>query len=120
MSILLSVALWVRKAQLAVQERNTSILTFESILDLRDPFKDRGLCFGNRVMQVHYCTIIQGAAERTPLFGRGIASGGKDVQWWGARRRTALYVPFSVYTMAWSGEHLAFIVEGFIKMAGRP
>jgi hypothetical protein len=30
---------------------------------------------------------------------------------WGARRQTAVYVPFSVYTMAWSGEHRAFIVE---------
>jgi hypothetical protein len=38
---------------------------------------------------------------------------------WGARRRTAVYVPFSVYTMAWSGEHRAFIVEEFIKMSGR-
>ena len=28
---------------------------------------------------------IQGAAERTPRFGRGIASGGERVQWWGAR-----------------------------------
>jgi len=38
---------------------------------------------------------------------------------WGARRRTAVYVPFSVYTMAWLGEHRAFIVEEFIKkMAG--
>ena len=43
---------------------------------------------------------VQGAAERTPQFGRGIASGGERVQWWGARRRTAVYVPFSVYTMA--------------------
>ena len=47
-------------------------------------------------------------------FGRGIASGGERVQWCGARRRTAVYVPFSVYTMAWSGEHRAFIVEKFI------
>jgi len=38
---------------------------------------------------------------------------------WGARRRTAVYVPFSVYTMAWLGEYRAFIVEEFIKkMAG--
>ena len=58
---------------------------------------------------------IQGAAERTPRFGRGIATGRERVQWWGARRRTAVYVPFSVYTMAWSGEHRAFIVEEFIK-----
>ena len=64
--------------------------------------------------------IIQGAAERTPRFGRGIASGGERVQWWGARRRTAVYVPFSVYTMAWSGEHRAFIVEEFIKNGGFP
>jgi len=38
---------------------------------------------------------------------------------WGARLRTAVYVLFSVYTMAWLGEHRAFIVEEFIKMAGR-
>jgi len=62
---------------------------------------------------------IQGAAERTPRFGRGIASGGERVQWWRALRRTAVYVQFSVYTMAWSGEHRAFIVEEFIKMADR-
>ena len=62
---------------------------------------------------------LQGAAERTPRFGRGIASGGERIQWWGASRRTAVYVPFSVYTMAWLGELRAFIVEEFIKMAGR-
>ena len=72
------------------------------------------------VMHGHTNTLlIQGAAERTPRFGRGIASGWERIQWWGARRRTAMYVPFSVYTMAWSGEHRAFIVEEFIKMAGR-
>ena len=63
-------------------------------------------------------TVVQGAAERTPRFGRGIASGGERVQWSGERRRTAVYVPFSVYTMAWSGEHRAFIVEEFIKNGG--
>jgi len=47
-------------------------------------------------------------------------SGGERVQWWGARRRTAVYVPFSVYTMAWSGEHQAFVVEEFIKNGGLP
>ena len=47
-------------------------------------------------------------------------SGGESVQWWGARRRTAVYVPFSVYTMACSGEHRAFIVEEFIKNGGSP
>jgi len=69
--------------------------------------------------QLKSSSKIQGAAERTPRFGRGIASGGERVQWWGARRRTVVYVPFSVYTMAWLGEHRAFIVEEFIKMAGR-
>ena len=64
--------------------------------------------------------LIQGPAERTPRFGRGIASGGECIQWWGVRRRTAVYVPFSVYIMAWSGEHRAFVVEEFIKkMVGR-
>ena len=29
-----------------------------------------------------------------------------------------MYVPFSVYTMAWSGEHRAFIVEEFTKNGG--
>ena len=29
-----------------------------------------------------------------------------------------MYVPFSMYTMAWLGEHRAFIVEGFIKNGG--
>jgi len=38
----------------------------------------------------------------------------------GARRRTEVYVPFSVYTMAWSGEHRAFIVEEFIRNGGSP
>jgi len=45
--------------------------------------------------------------------------GGERVQWWGARHRTAVYVPFSVYTMAWSGEHRAFVVD-FIKNGGSP
>ena len=31
-----------------------------------------------------------------------------------------VYVPFSVCTMAWSGEHRAFIVEEFIKNGGSP
>ena len=65
-------------------------------------------------------SLIQGEAERTPRFGRGIASGGERVQWWGALRRTAVYVPFSVYTMAWSGKHRAFIVEEFIRNCGSP
>ena len=91
-----------------------------------------------RYLVNHYCTlqadsnpqqplqqnpiyrVIQGAAEITPRLGRGIASGGERVQWWGARRRTAVYVPFSVFTMAWSGEHRAFIVEEFIKNGGSP
>jgi len=64
--------------------------------------------------------FVQGAAERTPRFGRGIASGGERVQWWGARRRTAVSVPFSVYTMVWLGEHRAFTVEEFIKNGGSP
>ena len=69
----------------------------------------------NHVFNFSLLRFVQGAAERTPRFGRGIASGGEGVQRWGARRRTAVYVPFSVYTMAWSGEHRAFIVEEFIK-----
>jgi len=63
---------------------------------------------------------LQGVAERTPRFGRGISSGRERVQWWGARRRTAEYVPFSVYTMAWSVEHRTFIVEEFIRNGGSP
>ena len=39
---------------------------------------------------------------------------------WGARRRTAAYVPFPVYTVAWSAEHGAFIVEEFIRNGGTP
>ena len=65
------------------------------------------------------CSFIQGPAERTPRFGRGIASGGERVKWWGPRQ-TAVYVPFSVYTMAWSGEHRAFVLEEFIKNGGSP
>jgi len=60
-------------------------------------------------------SLTQGAAERTPRFGRVIALGGERVQWWGARRRTVVYVLFSVYTMVWLGEHRAFTVEEFIK-----
>jgi hypothetical protein len=29
--------------------------------------------------------------------------GGERVQWWGARRRTAVSVPFSVYSTPWRG-----------------
>ena len=39
---------------------------------------------------------------------------------WGARRRTAVYIPFSVYTMVWLGEHRAFIVEEFTKNGRSP
>jgi len=79
--------------------------------------------FGTRclVLYAHvWASKVQSAAERTPPFGRGIASGGESVQWWGARRLTAVYVPFSVCTMAWLGEHRAFIVEEFIKNGGSP
>ena len=31
-----------------------------------------------------------------------------------------MYVPFSVYSMACSGEHQAFIVEDFIRNGGSP
>jgi len=64
--------------------------------------------------------ILQGAAERTPRFGRGIASGGEHIKWWGARHQTAVYVPSSAYTMAWSGEHGAYIVEEFIRNGRSP
>ena len=63
---------------------------------------------------------VQGAAERTPRFGRVIASDGERVQLWGACRRTAVYMPFSVYTMVWLGKHRAFIVEEFIKNGRSP
>jgi len=73
---------------------------------------------------LHLCAnlvlILHGAAERTPRFGRVIASGGERVQWWEARRRTAVYVPFSMYTMVWLGEHRDFIAEEFIKNGGSP
>jgi len=65
-------------------------------------------------------SLIKCEAERTPQFWSGIALGGEPVQWWGVRRRTAVYVPFSVYTMAWLGEHRAFIVQEFIKNGGSP
>ena len=93
----------------------------------------------NTSLHLGLIALLQGAAERNPRFGRGIAlggehvqwwgahtvvgsvySGGKCVQWWGARRRTAVYVPFSAYTMARSGEHRAFIVEEFIRNGGSP
>ena len=40
--------------------------------------------------------------------------------WVGRASPTAVYVPFSAYTMAWSGEHRAFTVEEFIKNGGLP
>ena len=46
-----------------------------------------------------------GCGRKNTRFGRVIALGGERIQWWGARRRTAVYVPFSVYTMVWLGEH---------------
>ena len=38
----------------------------------------------------------------------------------GARCRTAMNVPFSVYIMVWLEEHRTFIVEEFIKNGGSP
>jgi hypothetical protein len=29
-------------------------------------------------------------------------------------------MPFSIHTMAWSGEHRAFVVEEFIQSGGSP
>jgi len=76
------------------------------------------------LLQIFFAKVskmdIQSAAERTPRFGRSLASGGESVQWWGARRRTAVYMLFSVYTMAWSGEHRALIVEEFIRNGDSP
>ena len=54
----------------------------------------------------HHCT---GCSRKNSLIWEGHSFG------WGARRWTVVYVPFSVYTMAWSGEHRAFIVEEFIR-----
>jgi hypothetical protein len=31
-----------------------------------------------------------------------------------------MFMPFSVHTMAWSGEHRAFVVEEFIQNGGSP
>ena len=36
------------------------------------------------------------------------------------RRRTAVYVPFSVYIMVWLDEHRALIAKEFIKIGGSP
>ena len=57
--------------------------------------------------------LIQGAAERTPRFGRGIASDGERVV---EQRCTCRFQ----YTMAWLGEHRASIVQEFIKYGGSP
>jgi hypothetical protein len=59
-----------------------------------------------------------GCGRKNSPISEGNSFGWERVQWWGARCRTAVYVPFSVYTMAWSGEHPAFIVEEFIKNGG--
>ena len=67
-----------------------------------------------------YSLLLQGEAERIPQFGRVIASDRERVQWWGARCRTAIYVPFVIYTMMWLWEYRAFIVEEFIKNGGSP
>jgi hypothetical protein len=50
----------------------------------------------------------------------GHSLGVERVQWWVVRRPTAVYVPFSVHTMAWLEEYRAFIVEEFIKYGGSP
>jgi hypothetical protein len=31
-----------------------------------------------------------------------------------------VFMPFSVHTMAWSGEHRAFVAEEFIQNGGSP
>jgi len=58
--------------------------------------------------------IGTGCGRKNTLIWEGHSFG------WGARRRTAVYVPFSVYSVAWLGEHRAFIVEEFIKNGGSP
>ena len=63
-------------------------------------------------------------SEITKLYkhktARHTGCGRKNSPIWEGHRRTAVYVPFSVYTMAWSGEHRSFIVEEFIRNGGSP
>ena len=66
-----------------------------------------------------YTVYIQFAAERTPRFGRVIASGGDRVPWWGARRRTAVYMPFAVYTWRGFEKIEPLLLRSLEKMAGR-
>jgi hypothetical protein len=61
-----------------------------------------------------------GAAERTSRFGRSVARGGTGIEQWGACRYTAVFMPFSVNAMVWSGEHRTFVVEEFIQNGGSP
>jgi len=75
---------------------------------------------GINQVQVKGNIKVQGAAERTPQFGRGITSDKERVQWCGAHHRIAVYVPFSMYTMAWLEGHRAYIVHEFIKNGGSP
>jgi hypothetical protein len=63
---------------------------------------------------------IQGAAERTPQFGYGIARGSLGTEQWGGARYIAVFMPFSTNTMAWSDEHSAFVVEELIQNGGSP
>ena len=66
-----------------------------------------------------YSVLYRVRQKELPDFGVAYLVG-KRVQWCGARLRTSVYVPFSGYTMAWSGEHRAFIVEEFIRNGGSP
>ena len=67
-----------------------------------------------------YIYIYTGCGRKNTPIWVGHSFGWGSVQQWGLRRRTAVHVPFSVYTMVWQGEHRAFIVEEFIKTDGSP
>ena len=66
------------------------------------------------------CACNTGCGRKNTPIWEGHSFGWRGIQWWGVRRRTAVYVPFSLYTIVWLGEHRVFIVEEFIKNGGSP
>ena len=82
---------------------------------------------GNKALKTIYeRAVVPILMYRAPMWVEATGSGRKNSPiWeghsfgWGAHRRTAVYVTFSVYIMACSGEHRAFVVE-FIKNGRSP
>jgi len=94
-----------------VEENRRNVRDFVGKLKEGNSLEGLGLSWWMVLKRTYRC---KGCGRKNTPIWEGHSFG------WGARRRTAVYVPFSVYTMAWLGEYRAFIVQEFIRNGGFP